>query len=134
MSKITLKEVEKAKAEYKNIYVVEVDMNEKSSLSDQFQEEGEEEDKKIDTSGELAEGDNIFRAILKKPEKRILGLAMTSKDPIQMGNIILKNCIIKDGNESLSDAEILENDDVNVTAALQVIKFISLGQGKLKKF
>ena len=125
MSKVTLGEIQKAKAEHQIVYVIEVDMNEQGKISDLLQDEPEA---KIDTSGKLLEGENIFRALLKKPEKKVIGLALTSKDPIQMGNIFLKNCIL------VADDEIMDDDDVNIAASLQSIKFVSLGQGSLKKF
>lgn len=127
MSKITMEAVEAAKQQHGQVYVVEVNMQERTTLDDL-----EEDTPKtmFDTSGMLADdcGEQIFRAIVRKPDKRVIGLSMTSKDPIQMGNVILKNCIIQ------ADDEILQNDDVNITAALQVMKFISIGQGTLKKF
>lgn len=123
MSKITIDAVETAKTKHDKIYVVEVDMNERNSISDQ-----DNEVVIFDTSGKLAEGENIFRAILKKPDNRVKGLAMTQKDPVQMGNIILKNCIVE------ADDEILQDEDVNFAAAMQCVKLVTVGQGMLKKF
>lgn len=123
MSKITIEAVNAAKAKHDKIYVVEVDMSERNSISDQ-----ENESVIFDTSGKLAEGDNIYRAILKKPDNRVKGLAMTQKDPVQMGNIILKNCIVE------ADDEITQDDDVNFAASMQCVKLVTVGQGMLKKF
>lgn len=124
MSKITIEAVEAAKAKHDKIFVVEIDMSERNSISDQ------ENDEPVifDTSGKLAEGDNIYRAILKKPDNRVKGLAMTQKDPVQMGNIILKNCIIE------ADEEITQDEDVNFAASMQCVKLVTVGQGMLKKF
>ena len=123
MSKITIEAVEAAKTKHDKIFVVEIDMSERNAISDQ-----ENEPVIFDTSGKLAEGEHIYRAILKKPDNRVKGLAMTQKDPVQMGNIILKNCIVE------ADDEILQDEDVNFAAALQAIKFVTVGQGMLKKF
>lgn len=123
MSKITIEAVEAAKAKHDKIYVVEIDMSERNSISDQ-----ENEPVIFDTSGKLAEGENIYRAIVKKPDNRVKGLAMTQKDPVQMGNIILKNCIVE------ADDEILQDEDVNFAAAMQCVKLVTVGQGMLKKF
>lgn len=129
MSKVTIDMVKEAKQKFGEIYVVEVDLDEQESLAD-LAEDSEVAATKFDTSGVLSDSPNVFRAIVQKPSKKIKGLAMTSKDPIQMGNIILRNSIV----EGCADAEILDDDDVNVTAALQVIKFITVGKGTLKKF
>ena len=123
MSKITIEAVEAAKTKHDKVYVVEVDMSERNSISDQ-----ENEPVIFDTSGKLAEGDNIYRAILKKPDNRVKGLAMTQKDPVQMGNIILKNCIVE------ADDEIMQDEDVNFAASMQCVKLVTVGQGMLKKF
>lgn len=123
MSKITIEAVEAAKTKHDKIFVVEIDMSERNSISEQ-----ESEPVIFDTSGKLAEGDNIYRAILKKPDNRVKGLAMTQKDPVQMGNIILKNCIVE------ADDEITQDDDVNFAASMQCVKLVTVGQGMLKKF
>lgn len=123
MSKITIEAVEAAKKKYDKIFVVEIDMSERNSISDQ-----ENEPVIFDTSGKLAEGENIYRAILKKPDNRVKGLAMTQKDPVQMGNIILKNCIVE------ADDEITQDEDVNFAASMQCVKLVTVGQGMLKKF
>lgn len=126
MSKITNETIVKAKAENGEIFVLEVDMNELAELSTN---EDSVQDLKIETAkGEFKAIEGAFYAVVKKPNKKVIGFAMTHRDPIQMGNAILKNCIVE------ADDEILENEDVNITAALQAMKFVQIGQGSIKKY
>lgn len=96
-----------------------------------------------DTEGEVievAEGEfqaeeGYNYAVLHKPDKRTLGFAMTHRDPIQLGNVLLKNCTVElTKGDYLSDDDILNNEDVNVAAALQVTQLFDIRAAKLKKF
>ncbi len=75
--------------------------------------------------------EGVFYAILKKAGRREIGLAMTAgKDPIAMGESIIKNCWL-DGDEEIKDLNY--QDTVGVVAAMQAVELMSVGQGSLKK-
>lgn len=134
MSKVTQELINKAKAINPNVFVLEVEANGQNSLSETIENANEPT-----TAIPVAEGDFVaekgkFYAVIHKPNKRVIGLSMTYKDPIQMGNAILRNSIVEVDGEYYADAEILEDDDVNITAALTATEFVNLGVGKLKKY
>lgn len=134
MSKVNQELIDKAKAKHGEVFVLEVQGAVNNTLADL----NLKEEKKID-SIEVAEGPfkpekGKYYAVLRKPDKRVIGYSMTEKDPIQMGNFILNNVIVEIDGESYADDAITQEDDINIAAALEVTTFINIGTAKLKKY
>lgn len=127
-SKITLETLKALKAEHNEVFVIEADMREVSEL--ELDETPGADDLKIETAkiSDFKPEQGVFYAILKKPNNKVKGFAMTQRDPVQMGNVILNNCILE------ADDEILGDEDVNFTAAMNAVPLIKIGKGKLKKY
>lgn len=127
-SKITLETLKALKAEHTEVFVIEADMREVSEL--ELDENAGADDLKIETAkiSDFKPEQGVFYAILKKPNNKVKGFAMTQRDPVQMGNVILNNCILE------ADDEILSDEDVNFTAAMNAVPLIKIGKGKLKKY
>lgn len=131
MSKITNDHVAKAKAKYGTIYVLGAQSDNSQTLNEINQDKPEEIEA---VEGEFTPEAGKFYAILKKPGKREIGLSMTYKDPIQMGNSLLRNSIVEIDNESYVDDEILQNEEINIAAAIEVTQLINIGTAQLKKY
>ena len=136
MSKITNELIQAAKAKYGQVFVLEV-TNTSTPLSDLSAPLSDQNESFKDI--EVAEGEfkaekGFAYAVLQKPDKRVIGVAMTHKDPIQLGNFILKNTIIELDGQELADEAILQDDDINIAASLEVTKFIEIGTARLKKY
>lgn len=129
MSRVTKKAVLAAKEKYGTIYIVTVSDQELNIV------ENQESSKEIGSIDDFSPKKNEFYALLHKPGKREVGVALTYRDPVQMGNSLLKNCIIKDdeGND-LADEAILQDEDVNISASLQVVELVNLKAASLKKY
>jgi len=127
-SKITFEILKALKDTHGEVFVVEADMRELSDL--ELDETAAADDLKIETAkiSDFKPEQGVFYAILKKPNNKVKGFAMTQRDPVQMGNVILKNCILE------ADDEILGDEDVNFTAAMNAVPIIKIGKGKLKKY
>ena len=127
-SKITFETLKALKDTHGEVFVVEADMRELSDL--ELDETAAADDLKIETAkiSDFKPEQGVFYAILKKPNNKVKGFAMTQRDPVQMGNVILKNCILE------ADDEILGDEDVNFTAAMNAVPLIKIGKGKLKKY
>ena len=127
-SKITFEILKALKDTHGEVFVVEADMRELSDL--ELDETAAADDLKIETAkiSDFKPEQGVFYAILKKPNNKVKGFAMTQRDPVQMGNVILKNCILE------ADDEILGDEDVNFTAAMNAVPLIKIGKGKLKKY
>lgn len=122
MSKVTDEIVENYKKLGIVCYLLRVSMREKDDTLD---EESNDEIQKIEHS------EDVFYAVLKKPGRREVGLAMTAgKDPIAMGESIIKNCWL-DGDEEIRDLN--NQDTIGLSAAIQAMKLMETGQGSLKK-
>lgn len=116
MSKLTNEKVVEWKEAIGNdIFLLKVDLNKEESDDD---------------SG-IVHKEGVFYAVLKKAGRREIGLAMTAgKDPIAMGQSIIKNCWL-DGDEEIKDLQY--EDTVGLVAAMQAVELMSVGQGSLKK-
>jgi hypothetical protein len=103
------------KAKYPNmeIFLLEVDM------SDEIEHE----------SPSLK---SVFQAVLKKPGRRELGLAMASgKDPLQMAESLIKSCWLE-GDEEIKDLQY--EDTIGLYACMQAMELLNVGnKGKLRK-
>lgn len=126
MSKVTQELIDKAKEMYKDVYVLEV---------------GGSDIPGSDESTEITEETDEFRpqkgysyALVRKPDKKIIGFALTYRDPIQMGNAILKNCIVEINKELIYDTEVLEDEKLNMAASIQINQLVEIGAAKLKKY
>ena len=134
MSKITKELIDKAKKEHGEVYVLEAAGLEGKTLGDLDLSEEKNIDKIETATGAFQAEKGKYYAILKKPSKQVIGMSMTSKDPIQMGNTILRNSIVIIDGEEYCDDEIHHVDDINIAAALEVTTFINIGTAKLKKY
>jgi hypothetical protein len=132
MSKITQELIDKAKKKHKEIYVLEASAEVNKTLSDVSEDTGKQEIE-VATGEFVAEKGKVY-AIVFKPDRKIIGLAMSYKDPLQMGNSILRNTIVEIDGESYADPEILENEVINMTASTEVMQLIEFGTAKLKKY
>jgi hypothetical protein len=130
MTRVTQAAIDAAILKHEVVYVLEV-ANKSVELN------------LTDTEGkviETAEGDFVAQegysyAVLHSPDKRTLGFAMTHRDPIQLGNALLKNCIVTlEKDDYLNDDAIMNDDDVNIAAALEVTQLFDIRAAKLKKF
>jgi hypothetical protein len=126
--KVTKEAIEELKKEHKQVFVLEVNLD-----GDDTEELDVQEKPKAYTDGVIAEFEpkpGTFYAVLKKPNNRVRGFAMTKHpDPYQIGNVILTNCTL------LADDEIELNDDVNFLAAIMAAGIVDVGgSGKIKKY
>lgn len=128
MSKINQELIEKAAEKHGEVFVLEV-----ANKSIELASSG---DKAIeDLSDEFKPEWGYSYAVLRRPDKRILGFAMTYKDPIQMGSALLKNCIVElEKDNLLTDDDILNDEQVNIAASLEVTQLIDIRAAKLKKY
>lgn len=131
MSKLTNDHLEKAKAKHGDVFVIEVEAGTGLNLSED-ESVPLKELKKETTDFKPEEGK--FYAILQKPDKKVIGYAMTQKNPVAMGEFMLKNCIVEIDKEMYCDPEIFDQEDITIAAALQVTEFIEIGQAKIKKY
>ena len=116
MSKITDEILKELKAKTPELFLLKVDLN----------KDAEETEEK-----EIVHKEGVFYAVLKKAGRREIGLAMTAgKDPIAMGQSIIKNCWLE-GDEEITDLQY--EDTVGLVAAMQAVELMSVGQGSLKK-
>jgi hypothetical protein len=107
------------KAKYPNIeiFLLEVDMSD------------EKEDKSPNSNYRPK---SVFQAVLKKPGRRELGLAMASgKDPLQMAESLIKSCWLE-GDEEIKDLQY--EDTIGLHACMQAMELLNVGnKGKLRK-
>lgn len=105
MEKLTEEKTAALKAQFGNIYEIEVPLND--------------------------EGTEFTYAYLKRPTRQILGAVMTKidSDPMSAYEIILKNCIIKE----VSDNSILDNDELFMSCISSLGGLISVRKSELKK-
>ena len=134
MSKITNELIVKAKAKHGVVYVLEASGEASTTIGELADSETPEPEKIETATGEFVAEKGKVYAIIHKPDRRTIGFSMTHKDPIQMGNAILKNTIVEIDGESYADPEILESEDINIAAALQVTTLINIGTARLKKY
>lgn len=103
------------KTKYPNmeIFLLEVDMS----------DEIEHESKSLKS---------VFQAVLKKPGRRELGLAMAAgKDPLQMAESLIKSCWLE-GDEEIKDLQY--EDTIGLYACMQAMELLNVGnKGKLRK-
>lgn len=106
------------KSKYPNmdVFLLEID------LSDEIKDFG----------GTNAQKKSVFQAVLKKPGRRELGLAMAAgKDPLQMAESLIKNCWLE-GDEEIKDLQY--EDTIGLYACMQAMELLNVGnKGKLKK-
>lgn len=110
---------DKLKAKYPNIeiFLLEVDM------SDEMENQ---------SPSSYYRPKSVFQAVLKKPGRRELGLAMASgKDPLQMAESLIKSCWLE-GDEEIKDLQ-YENT-IGLYACMQAMELLNVGnKGKLTK-
>ena len=72
---------------------------------------------------------DIATAYLKKPSRKVLGAFMSkvNMDPLAAYELLLRNCWVK------GDQEILEKDDLLISACNSLEPLVSFRQGLLKK-
>lgn len=129
MSKVTQQLIDKAKAKYGEVYVLEASGEATEELTPR------EESLEIENAtGEFKAEKGKFYALVRRPDKKVIGMALTYRDPIQMGNAILKNCIVEIDKEEVCDPEILTEDAVNIGAAIQINQLVNIGAARLKKY
>ncbi|MGX7686817.1 hypothetical protein ACWA1C_06595 [Flectobacillus roseus] len=106
------------KSKYSNmeVFLLEID------LSDEIKDFG----------GTNAQKKAVFQAVLKKPGRRELGLAMAAgKDPLQMAESLIKSCWLE-GDEEIKDLQY--EDTIGLHACMQAMELLNVGnKGKLRK-
>ncbi|MCG8476207.1 MAG: hypothetical protein MI784_12135 [Cytophagales bacterium] len=75
------------------------------------------------------EEDDLATAYLKKPNRKVLAVFMSkvNMDPLSAYEMLLKNCWIK------GDEEIMESDEMLLSACTALEPLVSFRQGTLKK-
>lgn len=116
--------IKKLKKENGFVYLVEV-YDEDVEIAEVAEEK---KSGRIPTIDEPTLDPKAHYAILRKPTKREIGVAMTMKDPVQLGEFLLKNLSL------FTDPQLTENEDLAVSAALEAAGTISLKKASLKKF
>ncbi len=129
MSKVTQALIDAAAQKHGEVFILEV-----SSGSIELAAASNE--KEIEVSEEEFQPEPGYAyAVVHRPDKRTLGFALTQKDPIQVGNALLKNCIVElEKGVPVADDAILQDEQTNISAALEVVQLVEIRAAKLKKY
>jgi hypothetical protein len=117
MSKITQEVLDAHRNKEAKVFVLRVDVSEDAPSF-----EGD--------ADKIEEKEGVYYALLRKPLRRDISFAMSSKTPLDMGDALIQTCWI-DGDPEIKD--IAYQDTIGVIAAMQAVKLMEVGQGALKK-
>ena len=123
MSKITQEILDAHRGKEVKIFVLKIDVSEESQANDKSISSEEQADV-------IEQREGVYYALLRKPGRREISFAMSSKTPLDMGDALVSSCWI-DGDDEIKD--IKYQDTIGVVAAMQAVKLMEVGQGELKK-
>lgn len=127
MTKLTQEDVDKYKGSETTVYLMKIDVSE-----DAVKDLSADDEDDADLSDELEFREGVYYALLHKPKRKDISNAMSRsrKDPLAMGETLIKNCIIL-GDDEITN--IAFQDTVGLQASMQASKLFAIGEGSLKK-
>lgn len=148
MSKITQEILDGYRGKEVRIHVLKVDMSKddnhidpkkgekpvlendsKLSFEDWQKKNFSKEDFEED-SDKIVEKKGVYYALLKTPGRREMGFAMSSSNPLDMGEALISSCWIE-GDPEIKAIEF--RDTIGAVAAMTALKLMDVGKGSLKK-
>lgn len=122
MTKITQEIVDAHRNKEAKVFLLKVDISENAQKQQDIIE--------ADDADKIEEREGVYYALLRKPGRREISFAMSSKTPLDMGEALISSCWI-DGDSEIKD--IAYQDTVGLVAQMQAVKLMEIGIGALKK-